>query len=270
MDSFLHLSKSVLNLDLLLPSFLLSIILLVIHSYFGMEIIKRGIIFTDLSIGQMAATGLAISLYFFNGNYSYWISLFFALIAAFFISLSTKFENVSAEAFIGVLYAFGISTVFIIMSKSAHGLEELNKLLAYDILFVNYSQVIRIFILYSILGIILFLGFKYLDNFFKDLLFFIVFAIAVTSSVSLAGVLVVFSILISPAFTSLKLFKKNNLFYAIVIGVLVNTFAIIISFNFDLPTGYTIVFFNTLLPLFISIFLYFYNFFFKFNRNYKF
>jgi zinc/manganese transport system permease protein len=263
MDSFFHLSRNILNLDLLLPSFLLSIILLVIHSYFGLEIIKRGIIFTDLSIGQMAATGLAISLYFFDGNYSYWISLFFALIAAFFISLATKFEQVSTEAFIGILYAFGISTVFIIMSKSPYGLEELNRLLAYDILFVNYSQVFKIFILYSILGIVLFLGLKYLDNFLKDLLFFIVFAIAVTSSVSLAGVLVVFSILIAPAFTSLKLFKKNNLFYAIFIGVLVNIFAIIVSYNFDLPTGYTIVFFNTLLPLSISIFLYFYNSFFN-------
>ncbi len=95
------------------------------------------------------------------------------------------------------------------------------------------------------------------------LLFFTIFAITVTSSVSLAGVLVVFSILIAPTFTSLKLFKKNNLFYAIFIGVLLNTFAIIVSHYFDLPTGYTIVFFNTLIPLLISIFLYFYNLFFN-------
>ena len=68
------------------------------------------------------------------------------------------------------LYAFGISAIFIIMSKNPYGLEELNRLLAYDILFVNYSQVFKIFILYSILGIVLFLGLKYLDNFLKDLL----------------------------------------------------------------------------------------------------
>ncbi len=74
-----------------------------------------------------------------------------------------------AEALIGILYAFGISIVFIIMSKSLYGLEELNRLLAYDILFVNYSQVFKIFILYSILGIVLFLGLKYLNNFLKDL-----------------------------------------------------------------------------------------------------
>jgi hypothetical protein len=76
--------------DILVPALTLSIVLLIIHSYFGIEIIKRGIIFTDLSIGQMAAAGAAVSLFFFEGQYRYLISLSFALITAILITFATK------------------------------------------------------------------------------------------------------------------------------------------------------------------------------------
>ena len=66
-------------MDILLTPFLLSVVLVGIHSFFGMEILKRGIIFTDLAIGQMAALGAAVSLLFFDGQYLYPTSLLFAL-----------------------------------------------------------------------------------------------------------------------------------------------------------------------------------------------
>jgi zinc/manganese transport system permease protein len=240
--------------DILIPALTLSIVLLVIHSYFGIEIIKRGIIFTDLSIGQMAAAGAAASLFFFEGQYRYLISLSFALITAILITVATKKEKVSVEGFIGLIYAFGISLIFIIMSKSPHGLEELNNLLAYDILFVNMKEVYKTAILYTVLGLFLFFISRLTAGFIKEILFFSVFSITITSSVSLAGVFVVFSLLIAPAFTVMQFFSKNLIFYAVILGSLINLLAVYVSYNFDLPTGYTIVFFQTFLAILSSIF----------------
>ena len=128
--------------DILLSSFFLSVVLLGIHSFFGLEIIKRGIIFTDLAIGQMAALGAALSILLFEGHYLYPISLAFALIGGIAISFSAK-RTVSHEAFIGLLYAFGISSVFIVLSKSSHGIEMFDRLMASDILFTPLSDIIE-------------------------------------------------------------------------------------------------------------------------------
>ena len=102
--------------DILLSAFVLSVVLLGIHSFFGLEIIKRGIIFTDLAIGQMSALGAALSILFFDGRFIYPLSLVFALLAGLAIAIASK-RTISHEAFIGLLYAFGISGVFIILNR---------------------------------------------------------------------------------------------------------------------------------------------------------
>ena len=141
--------------DILLPAFFLSLVLLGIHSYFGIEIIKRGIIFTDLAVGQMAALGAATSLLFFDGLYIYPISLSFALIGGLLIAFaSRKTENL--EAFIGLLYAFGLSGVFILLSKSPHGAEEFQNLMASDILFTANSEILKVAVIYSLLGVFIY------------------------------------------------------------------------------------------------------------------
>src|SRR5437868_3165937 len=104
-------------IEILLPAFFLSLVLLGIHSYFGLEIIRRGIIFTDLAVGQMAALGAAVSLLFFEGSYIYPFSLGFSLIGGFLIAFGERKAR-NLEAFIGLLYAFGLSAVFILLSKS--------------------------------------------------------------------------------------------------------------------------------------------------------
>ena len=104
-------------IDILLSAFLLSVVLLGIHSYYGLHIIERGIIFTDLGIGQMAAFGAAISILAFDGRYMYPVSLTFSLAGAFLIALSTK-RTQNHEAFIGLLYAFGMSAAVIALSRA--------------------------------------------------------------------------------------------------------------------------------------------------------
>ncbi len=230
-------------MDVLGTAFLLSLVLLGIHSYFGIEIIRRGIIFTDLAIGQMAALGAAVSLMFFDGHFMYAISLVFALIAGFLNSVATR-KVKHQEAFIGLMYAFGVSGVFILLSKSAHGTEEFQKLLAADILFTPIGEILKTAVLYSVLGVILWFLSRKVNGIVKDVLFFTVFAITVTSSVRLAGVFVIFALLIAPAFIALRTGTKSVIAVAWLIGIVINLIALGVSYNFDFPTGYTIVFFH--------------------------
>lgn len=239
-------------IDILISAFFLSIVLLGIHSFFGLEIIKRGIIFTDLAIGQMAAMGAAISILFFDGAYLYPFSFLFALLGGISISIAAD-RTLSHEAFIGLLYAFGISAVFIILSKSSHGLEMFDRLMASDILFTPLNDILETALIYSVLGGILYFVYPRLQGKSRDFLFFVIFAATVTSSVRLAGVLIVFALLVAPAYISLRIQKGNNLLTAWLIGTVVNIVAISTSYTFDLPTGYTLVFFHGLLALSISI-----------------
>ncbi len=240
--------------DILLSAFVLSVVLLGIHSYFGLEIIRRGIIFTDLAIGQMSALGAALSILFLDGKYVYPVSLAFALLAGLVIALASK-RTSSHEAFIGLLYAFGISGVFIVLSKSAHGMEMFDKLMASDILFTPWPDIIETGIVYTLLGLILVFVYPRMKGFWRDTLFFVSFAATVTSSVRLAGVLIVFSLLVAPAFIAIRLNKGKLLLVAWVVGTLVNLVSIVVSYNLDLPTGYTLVFCHALLALIVAFVL---------------
>ena len=239
-------------MDILFTAFLLSVVLVGIHSFFGMEILKRGIIFTDLAIGQMAALGAAFSLLFFEGQFLYPISLFFAFLGAFVIALATKVERLS-EAFIGLIYAFGIATVFLILSKSPHGTEDFQRLLASDLLFVSLKDIYTSTGIYCLIGIALYLTGRFFKNQWKDISFFLLFAITVTSSVKLAGVLVVFSLLVAPALVAIMMTTRLTLLIAWIYGTLVNLLGVFISYKFDLPTGYTLVSLHSVLAAFIFL-----------------
>jgi zinc/manganese transport system permease protein len=237
-------------IDILLPAFILSIVLLGIHSYFGLRIIRRGIIFIDLAIGQMAALGAAISIIFLEGKMIYPLSLVFSLCGGLLIAYSIK-RTKHLEAVIGLLYALGISAVFILFSKSPHGMEEFQSLMAHDILFTGMPTIAATAALYLCIGLILYLLIPRMDEGKRELVFFLGFAVTVTSSVRIAGVLVVFAILLAPAFISIQMaslrkmpsvIRKYPLIAAWIIGIVVNLLSIVMSYTWDLPTGYAIVF----------------------------
>lgn len=234
--------------DILLSAFLLSVVLLGIHSFFGLEIIKRGIIFTDLAIGQMAAVGAAVSLLFFNGEFLDPISLAFALLGGTLVAVAARRTD-SHEAFIGLLYAFGLSAVFILLSKSSHGMETFQKLMASDILFTPLAGIARTAAVYAVLGAVLLIFYRRTSGFAKESLFFVTFALTVTLAVRLAGVLVVFALLVAPAILALRIRRGIPLVNAWIIGTIVNLVAIAVSYNFDFPTGYTLVCLHAFLAL---------------------
>lgn len=237
--------------SILYPAFILAILLVFIHAIFGLEIIKRGVIFTDLAIGQFASIGVAISLLFFNGSYSFILTLIFALIGATLISIAThRVEHI--EAFIGMLYALGASSIIVILSNTTEGTELFNKLQATDILFTSTTDLIEPLILYSTVAFIFFKFYHRVNGFYKEMLFFGLLALTVTSSVQLAGVLVVFVLLIVPAFLALLQNRFKKLPFAWSVGSIVIILAMVLSYYFDLPTGYTIVFIGSLTGLLLA------------------
>ncbi len=237
-------------IDLFITSLLLSVVLVGIHAYFGREIVKRGIIFTDIAVAQFSGVGIALSLLFFHGEYIYPISLSFALFASLLIALSQRIKEYT-EAFIGLLYSFGFSLTVLILSFSAFGMEELKKITASDILFVERQEVVKTAIIYTFIGLLLYLR-KCLKGFLQDFSLFVLFSLTLASSVKLVGVLVVFSLLVSPALVSLLL--KKGLIFAWIFGSFINLLAVSLSFLFDLPTGYAISFLHSLAGIFVFLY----------------
>ncbi|MCS7261919.1 MAG: metal ABC transporter permease [Aquificaceae bacterium] len=236
--------------DLFLSSFLLSVVLTGIHAYLGREIIKRGIVFADLAVAQFSGVGMAFSLLFFHGEHLYLFSLLFGLLASLLIALSQKIRDYS-EAFVGLMYAFGFSLAVLLLSFSPHGMEELKKLTASDVLFVKLEEVLKTAVLYAFVGALLYLR-KGLKKPVSELSFFALFSLTLASSVKLAGVLVVFVLLVGPALVSLLL--NRGLAFAWAWGVCWSFLAVVFSFWLDFPTGYAIVFFQSLAGLGVFVF----------------
>ncbi|SHK22363.1 metal ABC transporter permease [Thermocrinis minervae] len=230
-------------MDILWPALLLSFVLLGIHAYFGREIIKRGVIFTDLAVGQLSAVGVALALLL--NSEIHVLSVLFALLGGLLVLLFERSQY--KEALIGLLYALGVSSVYLILSKSPHGAEDFLRLTAADILFVPMQEILKTAVAYSFIGLLLFVRSKFLEGFLKELTFYLLFAFTVSSSVKLAGVVVVFSILLAPALVSL--FLMDNLLFAWLWGAAVNTVAMIISYKLDLPTGFSVAFLQALCSL---------------------
>lgn len=223
-------------LDILLPAFFMLCVLVPMHTYLGVEIIRRQIIFTDLAVGQMAAVGMAISTTFFHGNFSYALSVAFAVLTGVIIAFAGR-KSKYAEAFIGAFYAFGFSLLFLIMSKSPSGMENIKKLTASDVLYVDFKDVIISAVLYLTFFTILH---RAKSSKYYDFVYFPIFALTIVHSVSLVGVLVVFSILVIPALIGFILNEKNVFKVGVISGITLSFISIIIAVKLDIPVGYTI------------------------------
>ncbi len=239
--------------DILLVPIALVVILVMLHSYFGMEILKRGIIFTDLAIAQFAALGSSVSLGYFHEEHFYLLTLGFALLSALLIAFAST-RKLHLEAFIGILYVLGASGIMMVLSHSAEGMEHFKSLLASDILFTPPAEVAKSAVIYAFIALTLYFVYPKLSGFLKELLFFSLLAITVTSSVSLAGVFVVFVLLIAPPFVALSLGLKKPLLGSFIFGWFFSISAITLSYFYDLPTGYSIVFLGAFLTALIVLF----------------
>lgn len=186
-----------------------------IHAYLGFHVVRRGVLFVDLAMAQMAALGAAIGvvLGLEHGTWGeYAISAAFALFAAGVFSV-LRSRRVNQEAIIAVFYAVAMALTFIVLEHSPHGMDEVRHLLVGQILTVDPARVIWTALFYAGAGVTLsFVHATVLAatenpeaprSAFVEFLFFAVFALVVTSSVSLVGVLLVFALLVIPSVAAL-------------------------------------------------------------------
>jgi zinc/manganese transport system permease protein len=255
------------TLRFLAAPFAASLILTGIHSYLGVHVVERGVIFVDLSLAQIAALGATISMLLpFTGGdphgpWVYWISLGFTFIgAAIFSTIRVRRARIPQEAIIGISYAVASAAAILAMSKATSESEHLKDMLVGNILAVSWPEVLHTAVLYAIVGAFHYVFRKQflaisLSNHREgdppqglnvrlwDFLFYASFGFVVTSSVAIAGVLLVFCYLIVPSVAAMLYSEHIGRRLAIgwTMGTIVSALGIYLSVKLDLPTGATMV-----------------------------
>ncbi len=251
--------------EFLAAPFAASLILTGIHTYLGVHVVERGVIFVDLSLAQIAALGatIAMLLPFSEGDPHsrsvYWVSLAFTFIGAgIFSFVRTKHARIPQEAIIGISYAVASAAAILAMSKSTSQAEHLKDMLVGNIIAVSWPDVFKTAGLYGAVGLFHFIYRKPflaismdheraeatgLNVRLWDFLFYASFGFVVTSSVSIAGVLLVFCYLIVPSVAAMLYAEGIGRRLAIgwTMGTVVSALGVYLSLVLDLPTGATIV-----------------------------
>ena len=246
----------------LLAPFVASLILTGIHAYLGVHVVERGVIFVDLALAQIAALGATVAIVVGmnpHGAGSYWISLAFTFIgAAIFALARSRRGRIPQEAFIGITYAVASGAAILLMSKATGETEHLKDMLVGNILAVSWGDVRKTALLYGAVGLFHYIFRKKFllismnhdkeeDLGFNvrlwDFAFYASFGFVVTSSVAIAGVLLVFCYLIVPSVGAMLFAERIGRRLAIgwTMGTLVSALGCFLSVWGDLPTGATIV-----------------------------
>lgn len=249
-------------LPFLVAPFVASLILTGIHAYLGVHVVERGVIFVDLALAQIAALGATIAVVMgmdAHGPHAYYTSLAFTFLGAGIFALGrTRRTHIPQEAFIGIAYAVASAAAILIMSKAASQTEHLKDMLVGNILAVSWEEVRHTAALYAAIGVFhYFFRKKFLLISIRpkeaeaqgisirlwDFLFYASFGFVVTSSVSIAGVLLVFCYLIVPSVGAMLFADRIGPRLAIgwTMGTLVSALGVYLSVLLDLPTGATIV-----------------------------
>ena len=246
----------------LLAPFVASLILTGIHAYLGIHVVERGVIFVDLSLAQIAALGTTIAVLYGiepHSTAAYVVSLVFTFLgAAVFSTIRGRRARIPQEAIIGICYAVASAAAILAMSKSVEQTEHLKEMLVGNILTVSWFEVARTAVLYGAVGLFHYIfRRKFLlismdpevaeaqgiSTRFWDFLFYASFGFVVTSSVAVAGVLLVFCYLIVPSVGAMLYSEHIGTRLAIgwTMGTLVSALGVYLSLQIDLPTGATIV-----------------------------
>ena len=249
-------------IELLLWPLVAGMVLTLIHAWFGLHVLARGVVFVDLSLAQVAALGLTVAIlagYGVQSEAAYWYALAFALGGALLFALVRGVERrIQQEAVIGIVYVVSASLGVIALDRAPQGAEHIKQLLIGSILTVTPQEVAMLAALYALIGVVHFAVRRPLIEvsfdpqlaashgrrlFIWDVVFYASFALVVTSSVRVAGVLLVFAYLIVPAALA-NLFVRDvgrRLLLAWGLGVALTAAGLYASWSWDLPTGPAIV-----------------------------
>jgi len=226
-----------------------------IHTWFGLQVLRRNVVFADLALAQVSALGAtvaAVAGHAVSSIASYAYTLLFAAAGALLLTASRALaRNVRQEAFIGVLYVVATAATILVVDRSPQGAEHVKKMLVGGILSVTSDDLLKFVVLYAAIGIVHWFIRKPLlaaadespkdagRAAFWDLVFYLSFGLVVTSSVSVAGVLLVFCFLIVPALVGFLF--SSHIGAALLIGwgagAIASVCGIFGSFLLDAPTG---------------------------------
>jgi zinc/manganese transport system permease protein len=249
-------------LALLWAPFLMCLVLTGIHAYLGIHVIAREVVFVDIAMAQIAALGATAAFLFgfeLESMVSYATALGFTVLGAGVLALTrTRERHVSQEAIIGVVYAVSAAAAVLLADRAPHGAEHIRAMLVGSLLSVAPEHVAKVAALYAVVGAVHWaLRRPFLmistdpDAAYRqgwrvrvwDFVFYATFGVVVTSSVRVAGVLLVFSYLIVPALAGIMLGGgiTARLLTGWAFGTAVSVLGIAASAALDLPTGATVV-----------------------------
>jgi zinc/manganese transport system permease protein len=241
-----------LQLDILWPAFIAGLLVVATHIPMGQEVLRRGIVFLDLAIAQVAALGVVILNVFekeflhhaYHGHGAELLQTLVPCIASIIAALGLyrlhKLDTTIQEALIGATFILAATGSMLLVAKDPHGGELLQKTLAGQILWVQPSELLSVGVIFSfILGV-----WCWGQRQWRTALFYPLFAVTITISTQLVGVYLVFATLIVPALTTKALnghTERVRLLIGYLSGALAYAIGLCVSALWDLPSGPTIV-----------------------------
>lgn len=241
---------------------LASLVLVGIHAYLGFHVVRRGVLFVDLALAQMAALGVAVSVLLgieHDETRSYLLALGMTFVgAALFSWLRGRARSVPLEAFIGIVFATAQAGVFLVLEKSPSGPEHIRETLVGSLFTLDPRHVAIVAALYAAIGVlhwVLRKPFFEITNdpqgarqhgrrlFVWDFVFYATFGLVVTSSVQMAGVLLVFGLLVIPAVAGLLASPRAGVALAVGwgFGFVASVLGLFGSVRFDMPAAPSIL-----------------------------
>jgi len=225
-----------LDWSILGPAFFAGLLVLSTHVPLGQEVLKRGIIFIDLAIAQIAGLGV-LAAGTFGWEEQLWAvqlcAVSAALIASVALNWTEKRWPEAQEPIIGILFVLAATGSILLLAENPHGAQHLKDLLVGQILWSTWPALIQVAVLYAVL---LTVWFKWHEQMGQKG-FYIIFAFAVTASVQLVGVYLVFASLIIPALATRRMHGTRRLVSGYLLGIAAYAAGIILSAVLDLPTG---------------------------------
>ena len=239
------------------------ILLSIVYTYLGCHVLKREIIFIDLSLAQLAALGTTVA--FVNGldlesNEATILSILFIVVGSLFFAWARKFSNaIPHEAVIGIIYIFSASAGLLLSSQSSHGAEHIRSMLNGSILWITWAGILKLLAILIIPALIHFIYRSQMVDFSNsykeqetklsskaylwDFLFYFSIGIIIVFSIKSAGVFLIFTWLIVPAACVSLFFDSlyKQFVFGSILGAIVSSMGLTLSYWMDLPTGSTIV-----------------------------
>jgi len=225
-----------------LPALVAGLLILASHIPLGQQVLKRGIVFIDLAIAQLAALGtiLALQWHFYDAGHDHsalistLMAVLFSLLGVALVAWINRNLPDWREAFIGLIYVASASLLVLVVAGQPQGGQALTRTLSGDVLWLTWADLVPLAAIAVVIQLIASFRPHSLERFF-----YIAFAITITLSVMKAGIYLVFACLIAPALASQV--KAKSTWWAYLVGVVGFLLGLLLAWSFDLPAAATIV-----------------------------